>query len=728
MMAGEGARATFMTETGVGGGAGRPRASRRAAAPASAPAADGSSSNPMSELSRLHSLPAEQRRSARDKARAALEALLAMSAEQYVELAFEAASQMNFEFTEHAEKAAYAYDVRHKVATAAAREHLVQLEVTPTDLGVQKEFDDSVRTVRRNRYFIPESAGSYRAIKPRRRRKPRWRLETSCWAVRLTEGNSKDFFETPEAMRRLFMADWDVARRSHELTWTIVKAGHDPANWKNLDKASALKGGEFDEVDEVQAVLWQHYRMVYGAFDYYAVLFSENENAPGEPDVFNISLNAYMAFCEQCHMISKKVPHGEFETIWALVNATDKVTGAEDKHNKGKFLNRQEFFQCLVRCAMLVYIKRGSRGDVSDALSQLLSINLSINLPPFAMQNSDAFRRRMCYIEKTSVVLEANLGSIRTLYEHYAEVSHEQGDAFKDDALMSIGEWMTFCHHVGLIESRQLSVPQCKYIFIWSRIRSIKDLSDREETRLRHLFPVDFLEALVRMATMLALPTDEEIEEVGAKDAGDFLLAMQVDSPHTYNTFLESHRPKHKDPDCSDWDQHAIQPIWRCIEHVVKLLVRTVEINTSAVKSDEASDGVVQATEAAKFLRARSRGADLMKRHNVSSGTDYEAALENAAARKLMTAAAITIQLLMRARLARKKVAELRAARAKAHESADHDGDGKLNFDEFCAYVRAHEPGEFSDDELRQRFQLLDADGSGEVDMSEYVESKHAAI
>ena len=82
----------------------------------------------------------------------------------------------------------------------------------------------------------------------------------------------------------------------------------------------------------------------------------------------------------------------------------------------------------------------------------------------------------------------------------------------------------------------------------------------------------------------------------------------------------------------------------------------------------------------------------------------------------------------MRARLARKKVAELRAARAKAHESADHDGDGKLNFDEFCAYVRAHEPGEFSDDELRQRFQLLDADGSGEVDMSEYVESKHAAI
>ena len=37
-----------------------------------------------------------------------------------------------------------------------------------------------------------------------------------------------------------------------------------------------------------------------GAFDYYATLFSDNENAAGEPDVFNISLNAYMAMVEQC--------------------------------------------------------------------------------------------------------------------------------------------------------------------------------------------------------------------------------------------------------------------------------------------------------------------------------------------------------------------------------------------------------------------------------------------
>ena len=111
-------------------------------------------------------------------------------------------------------------------------------------------------------------------------------------------------------------------------------------------------------------------------------------------------------------MISKAVPHGEFETIWAIVNAADKVTAAEDKHNKGKFLNRQEFFQSLVRCAVSVYIRRGV-GDVSDAVSQLLVSNLLGHLPAGAMQNSNAFRKRFCYIEKVSVVLEANLSSLQ---------------------------------------------------------------------------------------------------------------------------------------------------------------------------------------------------------------------------------------------------------------------------------------------------------------------------
>lgn len=47
------------------------------------------------------------------------------------------------------------------------------------------------------------------------------------------------------------------------------------------------------------------------------------------------------------------------------------------------------------------------------------------------------------------------------------------------------------------------------------------------------------------------------------------------------------------------------------------------------------------------------------------------------------------------------------------------DGDHKLDFKEFCAMVRAREDGKHTAKELRRRFKALDADGSGQVDMSE---------
>ena len=52
------------------------------------------------------------------------------------------------------------------------------------------------------------------------------------------------------------------------------------------------------------------------------------------------------------------------------------------------------------------------------------------------------------------------------------------------------------------------------------------------------------------------------------------------------------------------------------------------------------------------------------------------------------------------------------------------DGDGKLDFAEFCSLVREREGGEFSNEELRKRFEALDADGSGQVDLAEYLDGK----
>ena len=45
-----------------------------------------------------------------------------------------------------------------------------------------------------------------------------------------------------------------------------------------------------------------------------------------------------------------------------------------------------------------------------------------------------------------------------------------------------------------------------------------------------------------------------------------------------------------------------------------------------------------------------------------------------------------------------------------------------LDFDEFSAMVRSREEGDFTEEQLRERFNELDADGSGKVDMAEYLQ------
>ena len=59
---------------------------------------------------------------------------------------------------------------------------------------------------------------------------------------------------------------------------------------------------------------------------------------------------------------------------------------------------------------------------------------------------------------------------------------------------------------------------------------------------------------------------------------------------------------------------------------------------------------------------------------------------------------------------------------AMEYSTADNDGDNMLDFEEFCALVREREQGEFTEQTLRMRFDLLDGDKSGKVDMREYIQ------
>ena len=315
----------------------------------------------------------------------------------------------------------------------------------------------------------------------------------------------------------------------------------------------------YPEVAEVKEELWRHFTLLMNAFDYYAALFSEGKTADGEPDVYSITINGFLALVQALRMITPSTPHSVYQTIFAIVNATDATTAAVDRFNAEKALNRPEFLQVIVRCAVALGGGGGGGGgggDVAMAIRSLVENHLC-HLPPQAAQSSDAFRRRICYIEQVSTVLEAHKATLNAIYNRYAYANQSIHDIMRDDGMLSIGEWLTLIDHLGLAASGQISPHQAKMIFMWSRLRRYTnehsntivtlangwhaaaeraaidkaggsgptaaaaspsksskgpDLTaiDKSERRLRHLSRHDFQEALVRMATMVALPTDEE--------------------------------------------------------------------------------------------------------------------------------------------------------------------------------------------------------------------------
>jgi hypothetical protein len=483
--------------------------------------------------------------------------------------------------------------------------------------------------------------------------------------VRNEGGGGGDFIESESALDSLFSADWAIASGSHGLAWFIIKCSHDPSTWQTLDRA-----GQYEVVDGVREQLRRHRRAIYGCFDYYAILYSETETVEGEPDVFNVSFNAFMSFVSKCKLVSKTNPPGMFEAIFSVVNAVDASQSAiikeMDVHNSSRSLNRQEFLQCIVRCAHQVHAPADSRKvDMVTAVGALIEKSMLPNLPPEALQDSRVFRKMHCYERKTSCIIDRASDSLTHMYERYAEVSQGIADSLRDDSLMSIGEWLTFVSHMGLVDSGQLTLHSAKLIFAWSRIRSFGQGTsaaaiDRYERRLRHLSLIDFFEALIRMATMISFPTDEEIEAAGASDGGDFLIAMQRDSPKSFCHFIETHRPKHKHPDAQDWDRHADKPVSRCLQHLLMLLVKTVEFNTSAERDASLADGVVQSDEIRRFLKQRTKGAELKLKAELGEGVDFDEVIEIAGAKKIIWAAAIKIQMCRRLKVARRKVQERR--------------------------------------------------------------------
>jgi len=99
--------------------------------------------------------------------------------------------------------------------------------------------------------------------------------------------------------------------------------------------------------------------------------------------------------------------------------------------------------------------------------------------------------------------------------------------------------------------------------------------STKGGVKQRNLSFEDFLEALVRIAVLKCLPTDDEIIAANMSDAGEFMMTLAKEGMVSgllgtmyYEEFMLRQAP---------WGSPHYQPAHRCVDHLCALIIRIVQ-------------------------------------------------------------------------------------------------------------------------------------------------------
>eukprot|EP00966_Prymnesium_polylepis_P175302 4056920-Prymnesium_polylepis.1 len=152
---------------------------------------------------------------------------------------------------------------------------------------------------------------------------------------------------------------------------------------------------------------------------------------------------------------------------------------------------------------------------------------------------------------------------------------------------------------------------------MWSRVRALDGYSEVAERKLRNLAFHDFVEAIVRLSLMVPLPTDKEIKEVTARDAGEYIITLQEACSKTFGDFVLKNK--------RTFDQEPKQKVQRCVEHLLNLIARIIEQNTGGTQ-----DLKIDEHEADQFLKRMRAGNQLRRKAASLGGADLVAAFEGA--------------------------------------------------------------------------------------------------
>lgn len=473
------------------------------------------------------------------------------------------------------EKAAAEHDERYRSLLIRAGRLEYSARNDETSIKKSNALRAATREFRRHRYFVNEvSVQATPSHMPARAQKAvateaPWSLSESIWAERAEWCDSEDFYDTEECERRRFGNVWQRAL-SIGLGQFVVKQddGDDDTSTPDNDEIP-------DEVQEVEHVLWQNASLMFSIFNVYAALGDS---------ITTMEFNEWSEMVKDLKLANGRLRHCksvDLDRIFIAVDAASaKFVSAEEshstaQHDRRKSLSIAEFLYALVRIAVARFITSGSETDVSQAVHSLF---VEVLEPPsltneFLRSDSNLFRERFCYLEDVDRVLRRHEPSLRAIFKTIAIEDKLLPKALREQIgpLVTFECWRLFVRSLGLIQS-DLSDREANFCFVASRMSISNPYSARGHVMASGLAFEDFLEAMVRVAGLKGLPDDDDIVSGGFRDAGEMMLYLRAnDVPRYERTVLN----------CSQWGEEPLQPIARCVDHLLSIVVRQIEAKTS---------------------------------------------------------------------------------------------------------------------------------------------------
>ena len=336
-----------------------------------------------------------------------------------------------------------------------------------------------------------------------------WTLGASkVFGKRAKASDSKDFYDTLEVVESALGADFNRMLKEPRLKKLIAKQ----------DKG-VKSGGESveGEIAEIRAALSSIYKTIVNAFEYYCLIANNQTRS-----AFSMGELSFQRFLVDCKLFDKKLTSEQCQSIFIAVNVESDKKSKESEANDDKCLMRMEFIEALIRMAIIKY-KDDCEGDISDAVGMLVEKCLAPNIPEQGQLDCDIFRRERFYSAEVDAVLTSHMDVLELSYKKYKNFKPIAGTA-----LFCIPQWLEFlsdCSLIGEDEAGDFTAREAMTSFFNSRMFVVDEIKSRN--KYITLGFVDFLEAICRVADMVSIPTDSDVEAVGACNMLDYKRKVQ---------------------------------------------------------------------------------------------------------------------------------------------------------------------------------------------------------